>query len=64
LKDASGFWTGIRLRVENEGEPRSGFEEEISSRVREELKVRTLVEVHSFGSLPRAMHKAKRVVKE
>lgn len=64
LKDASGFWTGIRLRVENEGEPRSGFEEEVSSRVREELKVRTLVEVHSFGSLPRATHKAKRVVKE
>ena len=64
LKDASGFWTGIRLRIESEGQGRAGLEQEVAHRIRDDLKVRTLVEVHPFGSLPRAMHKAKRVVKE
>lgn len=64
LKDASGFWTGIRLRIENEGDERPGFGKEVANRIRDELKVRAEVEVHKVGELPRATHKAKRVVKE
>jgi phenylacetate-CoA ligase len=64
LKDAGGFWTGIRLRVESEGVPPPDLDAIVSHQVREVLKVRTLVEVHPFGTLPRSVHKAKRVVRE
>ncbi len=64
LQDAAGFWTGMRLRVESEGAVPPDLADTISHQVREHLKVRTLVEVHPFGTLPRAVHKAKRVVRE
>lgn len=64
LKDMSGFWTGIKLRIENEGEARSDLATEVAHRIRDELKVRAVVEVSPAGSLPRATHKAKRLVKD
>lgn len=62
LKDSAGFWTGIRLRAEaDDGDPAT-IGPEIARRIREQLTVSAQVEVLPFGTLPRAMHKAKRVV--
>jgi phenylacetate-CoA ligase len=64
LKDSSGFWTGIKLHIESEGVAERGLDLTVAHQIREVLKVRTVVQVHPFGTLPRSVHKAKRVIRE
>jgi phenylacetate-CoA ligase len=60
----SGFLTGVKLRVEKaEGAP-DNLAEILSSRLRELLQVRFVVEALPAGTLPRTVHKAKRVITE
>ena len=63
LKDNAGFYTGIKLKAEVEKGNADELTKEVTKRVREKLTVRAEVEVLPFGTLPRAMHKAKRVIK-
>jgi phenylacetate-CoA ligase len=65
VKDPNtGFLTGIRLRVEMTAGAPSDFAERLAARLRERLQVRFVVEALPAGTLPRTVHKAKRVVTE
>jgi phenylacetate-CoA ligase len=56
------FLTGVRLRVEREAGAPADVGERLSQRLREKLQVRFHVEVLEPGTLPRTVHKAKRVI--
>ena len=58
----TGFLTGVRLQVEREGDSSADLGERLAQRLRERLQVRFHVEVVETGSLPRTVHKAKRVL--
>jgi phenylacetate-CoA ligase len=60
----SGFLTGVKLRVERTDDAPQDLGEKLSYRLRERLQVRFVVEVLPAGSLPRTVHKAKRVITE
>jgi phenylacetate-CoA ligase len=65
MKDAkSGFLTGVKLRVERMGDAPADLQEALAARLRERLQVRFVVEVLPAGTLPRTVHKAKRVIWE
>lgn len=62
LKDpATGFLTGLKLKVEAEPGAPADLGERLAARIRERLTVRAAIEVVEAGSLPRAVHKAKRM---
>ncbi|MFC6284865.1 MULTISPECIES: phenylacetate--CoA ligase family protein [Polaromonas] len=63
LKDPAGFLTGIKVIAEVEAGNAFELQAELTRRIKDQLLVRAEVEIVVFGSLPRAMHKAKRVVK-
>ncbi len=60
----TGFLTGVRLKVERATGARPDIGERLSQRLREKLQVRFHVEVLEPGTLPRTVHKAKRVIHE
>ncbi|MBE0550549.1 MAG: AMP-binding protein [Rubrivivax sp.] len=60
----TGFLTGVKLRVEPDATATPDIGERLSQRLREKLQVRFHVEVVAVGTLPRTVHKAKRVVHE
>ena len=61
---ASGFLRGIKLRVERAEGGADDLAEVLGAHLREKLNVRFDIEVLEPGSLPRTVHKAKRVIKE
>jgi phenylacetate-CoA ligase len=60
----TGFLTGVKLRVEPDATAPPDIGERLSQRLREKLQVRFHVEVVAAGTLPRTVHKAKRVIHE
>ena len=65
MKDAkTGFLSGVKLRVERTGDAPPDLADALAARLRERLQVRFAVEVVPAGTLPRTVHKAKRVVRE
>ncbi len=58
----TGFLTGVRLKVEAAPGAGGDIGERLSQRLREKLQVRFHVEVLPPGTLPRTVHKAKRVI--
>jgi phenylacetate-CoA ligase len=58
------FLVGVRLKVEREAGAPADIGEQLSQRLREKLQVRFHVEVLEAGTLPRTVHKAKRVLHE
>lgn len=66
VRDAgSGFINGIRLRVEAEpGGDAAALSAQLASVIKAKLQVRAKVEVLPMGSLPRATHKAQRLLRE
>jgi phenylacetate-CoA ligase len=58
------FLTGVRLKVERAAGAPADVGERLSQRLREKLQVRFHVEVLEAGTLPRTVHKAKRVIHE
>jgi len=58
------FLNGVRLRVEREDGAPADVGERLSQRLREKLQVRFHVDVLPAGTLPRTVHKAKRVIHE
>lgn len=58
------FLTGVKLRVEREPSAPGDVGERLAQRLRETLKVRFHVDVLESGTLPRTVHKAKRVIHE
>jgi phenylacetate-CoA ligase len=60
----TGFLTGVKLRVEPASDAGPDLAERLEKRLREKLQVRFHVEVVPPGTLPRTVHKAKRVVHE
>jgi phenylacetate-CoA ligase len=66
LKDSkTGFLTGVKLRVEFMDMSQANAQSEMLAAVlRDKLQVRFQVEVLPAGSLPRTVHKAKRVIYE
>ena len=58
------FLTGVRLKVERDHGAPADIGERLSQRLREKLQVRFHVEVLEPGTLPRTVHKAKRVIHE
>jgi phenylacetate-CoA ligase len=58
----TGFLTGVKLRVEAEPGATADLGERLSQRLREKLQVRFVVEVLPSGTLPRTVHKARRVL--
>ncbi len=60
----TGFLTGVKLRVEPDAQATPDVGERLSQRLREKLQVRFHVEVVPPGTLPRTVHKAKRVIHE
>ena len=64
LKDAAGFLTGIRLRIEPATGATATLGADVARRIRERLIVRAEVEVVPAGSLPRSVHKAQRILRE
>ncbi|WP_366554193.1 phenylacetate--CoA ligase family protein [Aquibaculum sediminis] len=64
LKDpATGFLTGLKLTVEAQPDAPQDFGAHLAARIRDHLTVRAAVEVVEAGSLPRAVHKAKRLLR-
>jgi phenylacetate-CoA ligase len=64
LKDArTGFLTGLKLQVEAAADAPPDFAETLAGRIREHLTVRAAIEIAAPGSLPRSVHKAKRLVR-
>jgi len=61
---ASGFLRGIKLRIERAEGGADDLAEVLGAHLREKLNVRFDIEVLEPGSLPRTVHKAKRVIKE
>jgi phenylacetate-CoA ligase len=65
MKDSNtGFLTGVKLRVERTADAPADLQDALAARLREELQVRFVVEVLPAGTLPRTVHKARRVVRE
>jgi len=65
VKDArTGFLTGVKLRVEAAAGASADLGSALARKLREELQVRFEVEVLPPGTLPRTVHKAKRVIHE
>jgi phenylacetate-CoA ligase len=65
VKDPNtNFLTGVRLKVEREDGAPADIGEKLSQRLRDKLQVRFKVEVLEAGTLPRTVHKAKRVIHE
>ena len=65
VKDAkTGFLTGVKLRVERTDDAPADLEYALTAKLREKLSVRFQVEVLPAGTLPRTVHKAKRVIQE
>lgn len=62
MRDAAGFYTGIGLRVEAEAGSAEDIASAVSHAIRERLMVRAQVETLPLGTLPRTVHKARRVV--
>lgn len=60
----TGFLTGVKLRVEPEAGAPHDVGERLAQRLREKLQVRFHIEVVAPGTLPRTVHKARRVVHE
>jgi phenylacetate-CoA ligase len=60
----TGFLTGVKLRVEPDTKATPDVGERLTQRLREKLQVRFHVEVVPPGTLPRTVHKAKRVIHE
>ena len=60
----TGFLTAVKLRVERDASASPDIGERLSQQLREKLNVRFHVEVIESGTLPRTVHKAKRVVEE
>jgi phenylacetate-CoA ligase len=60
----TGFLTGVKLRVEPAAGAGPDLAHDLEKRLREKLQVRFQVEVVPAGTLPRTVHKAKRVVHE
>jgi phenylacetate-CoA ligase len=60
----TSFLTGVKLRVEPAGDAGPDLGGRLEKLLREKLQVRFVVEVVPPGSLPRTVHKAKRVVHE
>ncbi len=64
VRDAeTGFLTGIRVRMEVNGEPSRALGDRLAARLREKLQVQVHVEPVPVGSLARSTHKAQRVVR-
>ncbi|MBP8294975.1 MAG: AMP-binding protein [Burkholderiales bacterium] len=63
VRDAGGFLAGIKLRVEATPDAPADLGSQLSDRVRTELLVRATVEVVPAGSMARATHKAKRLLR-
>jgi phenylacetate-CoA ligase len=66
LKDSNtGFLTGVKLRVElADGSDSDTQAQQLAAVLRDRLQVRFHVEVLTPGTLPRTVHKAKRVIYE
>lgn len=64
VRDAAGFYTGIKLRAEAESGALEPLASAVAHLIRERLLVRAEVEMLPLGTLPRFLHKAKRVVKQ
>jgi phenylacetate-CoA ligase len=65
VKDSkTGFLTGVKLRVERADDAPEDLACALTAKLREKLQVRFHVEVLPAGSLPRTVHKAKRVIQE
>ncbi len=60
----TGFLTGVKLRVERAADAPEDLEYALTAKLREKLQVRFHVEVLAAGTLPRTVHKAKRVIQE
>ncbi|WP_255953473.1 phenylacetate--CoA ligase family protein [Streptomyces odontomachi] len=60
---ATGYLTGIKLRVEVADGTAPDFADRLAGELRAELTVRCLVEQLPRGTLPRSTHKTKRVVR-
>jgi phenylacetate-CoA ligase len=64
MDPATGYLTGIKLRVEVEEGAGEMTVAQLASTIRAELTVRAIVEPVPVGSLERSTHKSKRVVRE
>ncbi|KPF72445.1 CoA ligase [Bosea sp. AAP35] len=65
VKDGrTGFLTGVKLRIERTADAPDDLEYALTAKLRETLSVRFHVEVLPSGTLPRTVHKAKRVIQE
>lgn len=64
VRDAAGFYTGIKLKAEAESGELAPLGKAVADRIREKLLVRADVEMLPLSTLPRFMHKAKRVIKQ
>ena len=60
----TGFLTGVKLQVERADDAPEDLAYALTARLREKLQVRSHVEVLPAGTLPRTVHKAKRVIQE
>lgn len=61
---ASGFLTGLKLRVEAAPGAPADLGERLVAEVRAKLQVRAIVELREAGALPRSTHKARRIERE
>jgi phenylacetate-CoA ligase len=64
IDPATGYLTGIKLRVEVAAGTSDDLTDHLARAVRAELTVRCLVQAVPEGTLPRSTHKTKRVVRE
>ena len=65
MKDPkTGFLNGVKVRVERTDDAPPDLADALSARLREKLQVRFVVEILPAGTLPRTVHKAKRVIRE
>lgn len=60
----SGFLTGVKLRIEATPDAPADLVENLTTKLKEKLQVRFKVDVLPAGTLPRTVHKAKRLVME
>jgi phenylacetate-CoA ligase len=60
----TGFPHAIKVRAEVRPEARDGFAERLAAAVREQTKVRAVVESVDPGALPRHTHKAQRLIRQ
>ncbi|WBU56211.1 phenylacetate--CoA ligase family protein [Paracoccus sediminicola] len=65
MKDPeTGFLKRILLRVEREAGSDDGLEASLQQKLRDKLNVRFDIEILEPGTLPRTVHKAKRLIRE